>query len=391
MKLGTLLAHKRLSVTGIIAVVALLGFVGYRYTRGDSIAERYRQQAVGRGEVTQIVSANGTVNPVSLINVGTQISGIVKRLYVDFNARVTKGQVLAELDQSLLRAQESQSQANVLNAHAALELARANEARLRPLLDKEYVSRQEVDQAIQARKAAEAQVALAEAQLARDRINIGYTLIRSPVAGVVVDRSVDLGQTVAASFQTPVLFKIAQDLKRMQIDSNFAEADIGHIQVGLPARFTVDAFPDRVFVGKVRQVRLNPTTQQNVVTYDVVIDVDNPEEILRPGMTAYVNIPVAERKDVLLVPNAALRFKPADSAPAATRAGSPKKRAAASGVVYVIAEGKLTPIAVGLGITDNRNTEIVSGDLKAGDSVVVGENLPGADGRGSSPVRIRMF
>ncbi len=372
---------------------------------------QYRLQAVENGDISQTVSANGTINPVTLVSVGTQVSGTVKKLYVDFNSKVEKGQILLELDDALLAAQQKQSLANVQSANASLELATANETRLRSLFAQDYVSRQELDTAVQAKKSAEAQLQLAQATVEKDRANLDYSVIRSPVSGVVVDRSVDVGQTVAASLQTPTLFKIAQDLSRMQIDANFAEADIGNIRVGQTVRFTVDAFPNRNFKGTVNLIRLNPTTVSNVVTYDVVINVDNPEQILLPGMTAYVSIAVAERKDVLLVPNAALRFKPANadmqkpaanpindaqksggSRPGDSPGGAKPKRDAFSGKVYVLEKGELKPVSVSLGITDNRNTEIVGGELKAGDQIVIGE-AQAADQSKSSGSRppMRMF
>ncbi|MDD2915595.1 MAG: efflux RND transporter periplasmic adaptor subunit [Gallionella sp.] len=367
-----------------VAVFAA-GIVTYRQFYMVSPEQQYRVQTVEKGDLSQTVSANGTINPVSLVNVGTQVSGTVKKLYVDFNSKVQKGQILLELDDALLAAQQKQSQANVQSAEATLELTSANEARMRSLFAQEYVSRQELDTAVQAKKAAAAQIKLARATVEKDRANLAYSVIRSPVSGVVVDRSVDVGQTVAASLQTPTLFKIAQDLAKMQIDANFAEADIGSIRVGQPVRFTVDAFAGRSFKGEVRQIRLNPITQQNVVTYDVVINVDNPEQILLPGMTAYVSIVVAERKDVLLVPNAALRFKPAtgDKAAGEPKSGGANNGGAAktkdektlTGKVYVLRKGELIPVAVSLGITDSRNTEISGGELNAGDQLVVGAAL----------------
>jgi HlyD family secretion protein len=382
----------------IAAVLAGTGVVTYRQLGAVAPEQQYRLESVGKGDISQTVSANGTINPVSLVNIGTQVSGTVKKLYVDFNSKVEKGQVLLELDDALLAAQQKQSQANVLSAAASLDLASANEARMRNLYAQEYVSRQEFDTAVQAKKAAAAQLQLARAAVEKDRANLSYSVIRSPVSGVVVDRAVDVGQTVAASLQTPTLFKIAQDLSEMQIDANFAEADIGGIRIGQTARFSVDAFPNRSFEGKVRQVRLNPTTQQNVVTYDVVIDVDNPEQILLPGMTAYVSIAVAERKDVLLVPNAALRFKPANGEQPKKEVtgkgtGSKPKQDGFSGKIYVLKEGKLTLVAVSLGITDNRNTEVVGGELKAGDQVVVGSAQPanGTPSSSSTAPRMRMF
>jgi HlyD family secretion protein len=358
------------------------GIVTYRQVGMTDPQQQYRLESVGKGEITQLVSANGTINPVSLISVGTQVSGIVKKLYVDFNDKVEKGQILLELDDSLLAAQQKQSRANAQSAMASLDLATANEARMRNLFGQEYVSRQELDTAVQAKKAAEAQVLATRAVVEKDTANVAYTVIRSPVSGVVVDRAVDVGQTVAASLQTPTLFKIAQDLAQMQIHANFAEADIGSIKVNQVVKFTVDAFPNRNFQGEVRQVRLNPTTQQNVVTYDVVINVDNPEQILMPGMTAYVNIAVNERKDALLVPNAALRFKPA-SAPTSAPNGMGKKngdktkRDGFSGKVYVFENGEPVAISVSLGITDGRNTEIVGGELKAGDQIIIDDTLAG--------------
>lgn len=390
-----------IAVTLLIIAAIAIGYFTYRQLSGVAPEQQYRLQPVELGNISQTVSANGTVNPVSLVSIGTQVSGRVKKLYVDFNSKVAKGQVLLELDDALLAAQLKQSQANQHSAAASLELTSANEARMRSLFTQEYISRQELDTAVQARKVAEAQLQSARAQVERDMANLAYAVVRSPVAGVVVDRQVEVGQTVASSFQTPTLFKIAQDLSKMQIDASFAEADIGSIRVGQTVRFNVDAFADRSFQGKVKQVRLNPTTQQNVVTYNVVLNVENPEQILLPGMTAYVSITVAERKEVLLVPNAALRYKPADAATvmrndAKNNAGeksAKKKSGGLSGTIYVLQEGKFNPINVTLGITDNRNTEIVAGELKMGDSVVIGDTQPAGNAptSGSSPMRLRMF
>ena len=407
----------RIVIGTALAAALIGGGVWYAKQRAAQNPEtRYKLATLEKGDVTQTVSANGTLNPVVLISVGTQVSGTVKKLYVDFNVKVKKGQALLELDDALVSAAERQSAANVVNAQAALELALASEARMNALFAQEYVSKQEYDQARQSLKSAQAQLALARAQNDRDRANLNFTVIRSPVDGVVIDRVVDLGQTVAASFQTPVLIKIAQDLTEMRIDTSFAEADIGEIREGQKARFTVDAFPNRNFSGEVQQIRLNPTNQQNVITYNVRVTVANPDHVLLPGMTAYVNIGVQKRSDVLLVPNAALRFKPADAAdkktengqkPASTATGpgmgagmaggapggagdkKGKKRDAQSGTVYVLDGGEIRPVSVQLGITDNRNTEIVGGDLNAGDRVVTGENSNGA--KPPSSVGMRMF
>lgn len=408
---------KQIMLIAAACLVALGGYYAYANRSAANPEQRYKAHALARGDVTQTVSANGTLNPVTLVSVGTQVSGTVKKLHVDFNHQVKAGQVLAELDDAIYSAQVRQSDASMASAQASLQLARANETRMKSLFKEEYVSRQELDQAVQVREAAEAQARLARAQNDRDRANLGYSVIRSPVSGVVVDRSIDVGQTVAASFQTPTLFKIAQDLTQMQIYTTFAEADIGAIRVDQPVRFNVDAFPNRSFSGKVKQVRLNPTTQQNVVTYNVVVAVENPEQVLLPGMTAYVSIVVAQKKAVLLVPNTALRFKPTETdkvekaggkadgeAAKSANGGRPggqlgdggekreKRRDAGSGTVHVLSEGQLKPLKISTGITDARFTEVVGGELKEGDRVITGENLPNAaPAASSSTFRMRLF
>ena len=392
--------------------VLLLGGTAYGFLRAFSQPtpqERYRLQTVEKGDITQSVAANGTLNPVVLVNVGTQVSGTVTKLFVDFNDKVEKGEPLLELDRSLLEAQSRQSEASIGNIQATLDLARANEARMQALFKEEYVSRQELDQAIQARRSAEAQLRQATAAADKDKVNLGFTLIRSPVSGIVVDRVVDIGQTVAASLQTPTLIKIAQDLSEMRIDTSFAEADVGKIKEGQKVRFTVDAFPDRQFNGEVQVIRLNPTNVQNVVTYNVRISFDNSDHTLLPGMTAYVTIAVAQRKDVLLVPNAALRFKPAEAveqskAEKASTANKPgsngtaprpgegrgRKRDLASGTVHVVEGNTIRPVSVQIGITDGRNTEITGGDLKPGERIIIGDNPSMAASKPSS-VGVRLF
>ncbi|BBO99763.1 efflux RND transporter periplasmic adaptor subunit [Sulfuriferula nivalis] len=355
----------------IIAVLVLAGGA-YVYVQGKNAKpamDRYRLAEVVRGDLVRNVSANGTLNPVVLVNVGTQVSGVVKALHVDYNQKVKAGQILLELDPALLQAQIAQSSANVTRAQAALKLAQTLAMRQHNLLKLDYVARQDVDQADDVVAGARAQLAVAQAQLVRDQTNLAYSVIRSPVSGTVIDRSVDVGQTVAASFQTPTLFKIGQDLSKMQIDTTVAEADVGGIKVGQPARFTVDAFPDRNFEGKVRQIRLNPTSQQNVVTYDVVVAVDNPDFVLLPGMTAYVNIEIDRRNNVLLVPNAALRFKPTEE----TDKSADKPHRPAGTGVYVLQAGKPVAIKLQSGMTDNKQTEVVSGALAAGNEVIVGD------------------
>lgn len=398
----------------IVAALAAGGYYAYLSKTRLTPEQRYRLETAEKGDLVQTVSANGTLNPVVLVSVGTQVSGTVTQLYVDFNDKVEKGQPLLELDRSLLEAQSRQSTANVGNVSASLQLARANEARMQALFKEEYVSRQEFEQAVQVRKSAEAQLAQARAAADRDRVNLGYTIIRSPVSGIVVDRVVDLGQTVAASLQTPTLIKIAQDLAEMRIDSSFAEADIGRIKEGQKVRFTVDAFPARSFTGEVQQIRLNAVTTQNVVTYNVRVSLKNADLLLLPGMTAYVTITVDRRDDVLMVPNAALRFKPEPDAISAAGTGKPaanaaspangrqrggasnssggrnQKRDSSGGTVWVLDGQSLKPVSVQIGITDNRNTEIVGGELKAGDRVVVGDQPSSNAGKPSS-VGLRLF
>lgn len=376
-----------------LVVLALLAGAYYFYQAKNQLhpEDLYKFADISQGDIEQAVSANGTINPVTLVSVGTQVSGRVSKLYVDFNDKVEKGQVLLELDDALFTAQIAQSQGNVRNAEASVELAKANEARIRSLFEQEYVSRQELDQSVQALKSAQAQLATSRAQLQRDRTNLSYSIIRSPVSGIVIDRQIDIGQTVAASFQTPTLIKIAQDLSKMQIDTSFAEADIGNIKVGQVAKFSVDAFPNLNFEGMVKQIRLNPVTTSNVVSYNVVISVDNPEQILLPGMTAYVSIVFAKHDNVLLVPNAALRFKPKqDDGESPANGGAGKNREAkrgggikpaadkqnadglGRGKVFVLEDGKPVMHEVKVGITDGKFTEIIAQDLQVGNQVITG-------------------
>ena len=372
--------------TGMWVLLAIvIATAGWWWSsQGKPAESQYRTATVDRGDISAQVSANGTLNPVVLVNVGTQVSGTVRRIEADFNQQVKAGQVLAELDPALFQAVLAQSNANLANAQAQLALAEANAARMRTLFGQEYVSRQELDQALAAREQAMAQVRVARAQVTRDQTNLGFTVIRSPVDGTVINRQVDVGQTVAASFQTPTLFQIGKDLTRMQIDSTVSEADIGQVKVGQPVKFLVDAFPDANYSGAVRQVRLNARTEQNVVTYNVVVDVANPDLALMPGMTANLRVEVETRPDVLRVPTAALRFRPPVD-PAAERGSSPRGAA-----VHVLgADGQPVRVAVRTGISDKAYTEIISGELKPGDAVIVAD-LAAKKDNGSMP-RGRLF
>ncbi|MGQ0620181.1 MAG: efflux RND transporter periplasmic adaptor subunit [Panacagrimonas sp.] len=375
----------------------------------------YITDVVTRGELTETVSANGTLNPVTLVSIGTQVSGTALTVSADFNDSVEKGQVLVELDPAAYEAKVRQTRASMESAQASLELARANATRAQDLFDKGYIAQQQLDEAAQVLKSAAAQVENARAQVEDAEVDLRNSVIRSPIAGVVVARTVDVGQTVAASFQTPELFRIAGDLKKMLIHTTFAEADIGRIQPGQPARFTVDAFPDRSFRGAVRQVRLNPTTTQNVVTYDVVVDVDNDDLSLLPGMTAYVNVVLSRAGNSLRVPNAALRYRPKLEAPdagqTATRAaeaaptvGAAPQRGArganAGGrrgavrepTVYVVRAQQIVPVKLRTGATDGRNTAVESAELQEGDIVIVGDRVsPSSPQQSPQQMRMRMF
>ena len=376
------IAHHLINIALILAFLFGAYYV-YQLSHKKKPEDLYRLQTVVSGDIEQNVTANGSINPVTLVNVGTQVSGRVKKIYADYNDQVKKGQILLELEDELFKAQIAQSVGNVKNNEASLELAKANEIRMRSLFEKEYVSKQELDQSVQALKSAEAQLSTTKAQLTRDQTNYGYSIIKSPVAGVVVDRVVDVGQTVAASLQTPTLFKIAQDLSKMQIDTSFAEADIGRIQVGQVAKFNVDAFPNKNFEGMVKQIRLNPTNTANVVTYDIVISVDNPDQKLLPGMTAYVNITFAKHDNVLLVPNAALRYRPKNEETMMTLKKEDKKTdkpkaeddGVARGKVYILKDNKPQLVRVKTSITNGKFTEIISSELKANDLVITGDMM----------------
>jgi HlyD family secretion protein len=374
------LAYHLINIALILAFIFGAYYV-YQLSHKKKPEDLYRLQPVKIGDIEQNVTANGTINPVSLVNVGTVVSGRVKKIYVNYNDQVKKGQILLELEDELFKAKIAESLGNVKDNEASLELARANESRMRSLFEKEYVSKQELDQSVQALKSAEAQLSTTKAQLKRDQTNYSYSIIKSPVSGVIVDRVVDVGQTVAASLQTPTLFKIAQDLSEMQINSSFAEADIGRIHVNQIAKFNVDAFPNKNFEGMVKQIRLNPTNTANVVTYDVVISVDNPEQLLLPGMTAYVNINFAKHDNVLLVPNAALRYRPKNEELLAMKKDKKpevniskvKSDDLDYGKIYVLRNNKPEMIRVKTIITNGKFTEIISTDIKPNEFVITAD------------------
>jgi len=362
-----------------LAVIITLSAGVYFALKNNGEEQKFTTQKVSQGDIRSTVTATGTVNPVTTVLVGTQVSGTIKSIYVDFNSFVKKGQLLAQIDAATFEAQVNQAKANLLAAQAnvkkseaALLDARRQLARNKTLFAKNMIAKSDVDttetnemSAAAQLEAAKAQVEQTKAALSVAETNLQYTRIISPVDGMVISRSVDVGQTVAASFTTPTLFNIAQDLAKMQIDTNVDEADIGKIRKGQSVEFVVDAYPEKIFKGRVSVVRNAPITVQNVVTYDVVVLVQNPEMILKPGMTANVSIITAAKTNILAVPNAALRFRlPAKG----TKAKAPERKGTA---VWVLEKAKPKRVSFTAGISNGSHTEIVSGDLKVGDEVIV--------------------
>ena len=376
-----------------IAVALIIGGAAFFFLGKKGDETQFRTEKVTKGDIVSTVTATGTVNAVTTVLVGTQVSGTIKAIYADFNSKVKKGQLIAQIDPALFEAQVDQARANLVTSKANLAKAEVSVVdaqrtleRNRQLFSKNLIARSDLDTAETnydaARAQAEANKAMVEqaaAALRTAETNLRYARIPSPVDGIVVSRNVDVGQTVAASFQTPTLFTIAQDLTKMQIDSSVAEADIGKIMVGQPVEFTVDAYPDSPFHGSVSEIRNAPITVQNVVTYDVVIKVDNPELKLKPGMTANVSIIVSSKKDVLRISNAALRFRPSER----RGKGEQKEKTSGSGV-WVVENNKPKRIGVTTGISDGNNTELVSGSLKEGQELIV-ESLAKPKSEGSAP------
>jgi HlyD family secretion protein len=411
----------------ILAVVVVVVGSFWYFQRGHQDAPTYQTVPVTRGELIQDVTATGTLNPVTNVQVGCQVSGIISKLYVDYNSKVKAEQVIAEIDPSTYAAAVAQARADLANAQANLELQQVEARRSSDLFTNKLISESDYDTAIANLHEAQAMVQIKQASLSNAVANLGYCKIYSPVDGVVISRSVDVGQTVAASFNTPTLFQIANDLTKMQIDSNVAEADIGGVEEGQQVTFNVDAYPYRTFYGTVTQVRNSPTTVNNVVTYDCVIGVENPDYKLKPGMTANpLNIIIAQRPDALKIPNATLRFRPAEAgASEKTTNASPTQAVQGSNAVarpsgnfggpgsfgggrpsggfggqggfgggrsggfggagghggqltrtvYVLSgeggDATLKPVQIKTGITDGVFTEVLSG-LKEGDLVVTG-------------------
>jgi len=367
-------------IIGLLVVAAVV-----RQCRNGGAAS-YQTATITRGPITQAVTATGTLNPVVNVQVGSQVSGNIAKLFVDFNSQVKAGQVVAQIDPALFQATVTQAEGDLASAQASLELAKVNATRIQELFARKTSSQADLDQAMAALHTAEANVKIKQGALDKARADLEHCTITSPIDGVVISRSVDVGQTVAASLQAPVIFAIANDLTKMQIDANVAEADVGVVKIDQNVDFTVDAFPMETFHGKVVQVRNAPITVQNVVTYDTVIGVSNPELKLKPGMTANVSIVIAHKDNVLQIKNAALRYRPPDAVPVETRKTGTSRPARSVGgrssaphemaqrTVYVLPFGAThpEPRQIKTGISDGIMTEVVDG-LNEGDRVVTAE------------------
>jgi HlyD family secretion protein len=395
----------------VVAILVLAG-TGYGFWRwGNSPKESpYVTMPVQRGNVTQVVSSTGTLQAVVTVLVGSQVSGTIDKLFADFNSKVKAGQVVAQLNQDKFKAAMDQARANLLAAQSNFEKAKVSVGdalrtleRNRELRKRDIMAQSELDAAQTAYDAAvaqlevnKAQIAQAQAALNQASVDLNNTVIHSPVDGIVISRSVDVGQTVAASLQAPTLFTIANDLAKMEVHTNVDEADVGNVTEGQEVTFTVDAFPARRFRGRVHQVRNAPTVVQNVVTYDAVVRIDNKELLLKPGMTANVQFLVNRKEDVLTIPNMAIRFKPPDqkneaqellrqeqsrAAPTVGARRTSRSPGGGSGgggrggrriIIYVLSAGKAEPVEVQLGITDGSKTEVGDGEIKEKDAVIIG-------------------
>jgi HlyD family secretion protein len=388
----------------VVCALLLVGGAGYYWTRYREAPVRYVTAPVTRGTVAVALTATGTVNPVTVVEVGTYVSGPIVRWSCDYNARVTVGQLCAQIDPRPFQMVADQAAANLAVARAqlvkdqaSLTYAKTTYERDSGLLQRGIVSQATLDNDKSTYDQAVAQITYDEsaiqerqAEVNAAQVNLGFTRIISPVDGIVVSRNIEIGQTVAASFQTPILFLIATDLTKMQVDTNVSESDIGGVKVGDRATFTVQTFPNRQFQGAVRQVRQAPTTVQNVVTYDVVVAVDNADGALKPGMTATTRIVKAEHDDVLMLPEQALRFLPegvkndraGQGARRSERSAPPGGDTTHRGRAWVLRDGKPVPVPLMVGLADGTSAEIAKGELAEGDQVIVTEATTGAKSAG---------
>lgn len=360
--------------TLIILLVIVTAIVGaYKYFKApEKLTPRnFEFVKVERGDVTEKVTATGTLQPINTVSVGTQVSGIIEKVYVDYNDEVKEGQLLAELDKFLLNENLADAKAALSLAQSKKKVAELNYNRYKDLYHQKLIAKSEMEDSEIALATAEANEQSAQASYNKAERNMDYAQITSPVEGTIISKEVEQGQTVAASFSTPTLFTIAEDLKLMQIEASVSEADIGKITQGMKAEFTVDAYPTDSFSGTVKQVRLSPTNEQNVVMYTVIIDVPNEDKRLLPGMTAFVTVNTDEKKDVLRIPNTTVQFKPNAALRQQMEGARPTNLKASQAVVYTFnaKTGQIQPHVVDLGLTDVVYAEVLSG-LKEGDNVI---------------------
>ena len=373
----------------ILILAAIAWGISALFGGGTQKVEPLATMEITRGEMRQVVTATGEIQPLNTVSVGSQVSGTIEKLYVDFNSKVKKGDVLLEIEPSVLQASVDEAKASLVSAESQRNYAKSEYQRNKTLYNEGFISRAEMEQSQTTYEQAEQSVKRMQSQYDRAVTNLGYATITSPVDGTVIAREVDVGQTVAASFQTPNLFKIAEDLSQMQIETSVSEADIGVIKEGQAVTFTVDAYPNQTFDGTVRQIRLSPTTTSNVVVYTVVIDVDNSDLRLMPGMTAFVTIVVTEKFDVFKVQNAALVLRKFDGIVDNAGDATPNDHLA------IQRDGKIILIPYTKGLTTATETEIISDELRDGDRVVIGRtgqktanttNRMGGPGGGGRPM-----
>lgn len=351
----------------VIAVLAVAAFLILR--KSEKPQMKYKTAEIHRGSIVNTVTATGTIEPIVQVEVGTQVSGIINHIYVDYNSVVKKGEVIAELDKTTLEADLASSSATLQSNKTEYEYQEKNFLRIKGLHEKKMVSDTDYETAEYQYNKAKSSYEKSQSDITKARQNLEYATIYSPIDGVVIDRAVEEGQTVAASFNTPTLFTIANDLRQMRVIADVDEADIGGVVEGQQATFTVDAFPEDVFKGSVTQVRLQPTTESNVVTYEVVVDAPNPDLKLKPGLTANLTIYTMQKDSVLLVPLKALRFQPENAPEPVADSANPRAR-----VLWTQSPQGLQPVNVMTGDNDGIFAEI-TGDIKEGDKVVTGVDI----------------
>ena len=357
---------KKIIIWSVVGLLAVAGIIGIMSKKGGNEQINFQTTEVGPGDIATNITATGTIEPVKTVDVGTQVSGIVKRLYVDYNSVVKRGQIIAELDRTNLQSNLSTAQARLRSVQIELDYQKKNYARYAELKQKDLVSLNEYDVALENYRKAQENVRIAQQDVARAKTDLSYATVYSPIDGVVISKSVEEGQTVASSFSTPSICRIAKDLTDMQCIAKVDEADIGEVREGQRVTFTVDAYPDDVFSGSVKQVRQNPVTTNNVVTYEVVISAPNSDLKLKPGLTASITIFTLERSGVMSVPSAALRFTPEASVFGKKYV---IKDTTAEHKLWTLKDNVLTAHKVEIGVTDGMRTEIISG-LEEGTTVV---------------------